>query len=153
MKLVWQRPVRQNVVPKISEHTNTKDNWNNVSQSVIRRRRFQLCYPQTEFSVILYMLYHIWKNSILLFYVSCFHVMCVRHHGMVRPRVADGGDRLQLWRVAENILNELWRLAIRQGVVRSLKIGRVAYKSSPQNTSLLGSVTQDFGCGGQLCTR
>jgi hypothetical protein len=33
--------------------------------------------------------------------------MCVRHHGMVRPRVADGGDRLQLWRVAENILNEL----------------------------------------------
>jgi hypothetical protein len=25
------------------------------------------------------------------------------HHGMARSRVADGGDGLQLWRVAENI--------------------------------------------------
>jgi len=27
-------------------------------------------------------------------------------HGMVRPRVADGGDVLQIWRVAANILNK-----------------------------------------------
>jgi hypothetical protein len=26
------------------------------------------------------------------------------HHGMARPRVADGGDGLQIWRVAANIL-------------------------------------------------
>jgi hypothetical protein len=28
------------------------------------------------------------------------------HHGMARPQVADGGDALQIWRVAENILNK-----------------------------------------------
>jgi hypothetical protein len=27
-------------------------------------------------------------------------------HGMARPRVADGGDGLQIWRVAANILNK-----------------------------------------------
>jgi hypothetical protein len=27
------------------------------------------------------------------------------HHGMARPRVADGGDSLQIWRAAANILN------------------------------------------------
>jgi hypothetical protein len=28
------------------------------------------------------------------------------HHGMVHPQVADGGDGLQIWRVAANILNK-----------------------------------------------
>jgi hypothetical protein len=28
------------------------------------------------------------------------------HHGMARPQVADGGDGLQIWRVAANILKE-----------------------------------------------
>jgi hypothetical protein len=28
------------------------------------------------------------------------------HHGMARPQVADGGDGLQVWRVAANILNK-----------------------------------------------
>jgi hypothetical protein len=28
------------------------------------------------------------------------------HHGMARPPVADGGDGLQIWRVAANILNK-----------------------------------------------
>jgi hypothetical protein len=28
------------------------------------------------------------------------------HHGMARPRVADRGDGLQIWRVAANILNK-----------------------------------------------
>jgi hypothetical protein len=30
----------------------------------------------------------------------------VLDHGMVRPQVADGGDGLQIWRVAANILNK-----------------------------------------------
>jgi hypothetical protein len=31
------------------------------------------------------------------------------HHGMARPQVADGGDALQVWRVAANIINkQLW---------------------------------------------
>jgi hypothetical protein len=32
-------------------------------------------------------------------------------HGMARPRVADGGDGLQIWRVAANILNKQSRTA------------------------------------------
>jgi hypothetical protein len=28
------------------------------------------------------------------------------HHGMARPQVVDGGDGLQIWRVAANILNK-----------------------------------------------
>jgi len=28
------------------------------------------------------------------------------HHGMARPRFADGGDGLQIWKVAPNILNK-----------------------------------------------
>jgi hypothetical protein len=28
------------------------------------------------------------------------------HHGMARPQVANGGDALQVWRVAANILNK-----------------------------------------------
>jgi hypothetical protein len=36
-----------------------------------------------------------------------FHVRWVPcHHGMARPQVADGGDGLQIWRVAANILNK-----------------------------------------------
>jgi len=28
------------------------------------------------------------------------------HHGMARPRVADGADGFQVWRVAANMLNK-----------------------------------------------
>jgi hypothetical protein len=35
----------------------------------------------------------------------CIHVRCVPcHHGTARSQVADGGDGLQVWRVAENIV-------------------------------------------------
>jgi len=39
----------------------------------------------------------------------CYMGSC--HHGMVRPWVADGGDGLQMWRVAANILNKQSRTA------------------------------------------
>jgi hypothetical protein len=35
------------------------------------------------------------------------------HHGMARPQVADGGDALQIGRVAANILNKQSRTADR----------------------------------------
>jgi hypothetical protein len=39
--------------------------------------------------------------------INQFHVGWVPcHHGMAHPRVADGGDSLQIWRVAVNILNK-----------------------------------------------
>jgi len=31
---------------------------------------------------------------------------CPCHHGMAHPQVADGGDGLQMWRVAASIVNK-----------------------------------------------
>jgi predicted nuclease with TOPRIM domain len=41
---------------------------------------------------------------------SC-HIKWARHHCMARPQVADGGDGLQIWRVAANVLNKESRTA------------------------------------------
>jgi hypothetical protein len=49
--------------------------------------------------------------------LDIYHVKWVPcHHGMARPEVADGGDGLQIWRVAENILNRQSRTAWGLGV-------------------------------------
>jgi hypothetical protein len=58
----------------------------------------------------------------------CVWVPC--DHGMVRPRVADGGDGLKIWRVAANILNKQSRTADK-GWSFSLGVGREANNSSP----------------------
>jgi hypothetical protein len=50
------------------------------------------------------------------------------HHGMARPQVADGGDALQVWRVAANILNKQSRTADK-GWSSSLGVGRGANNS------------------------
>jgi hypothetical protein len=47
------------------------------------------------------------------------------HHGMVCPQVADGGDGLQIWRVAAKILSKQSRTADR-GWSSSLGVGRGA---------------------------
>jgi hypothetical protein len=52
------------------------------------------------------------------------------HHGMARPQVADGGDTLQLWREAANILNKQSRTAD-NGWSSTLGVGREANNSSP----------------------
>jgi hypothetical protein len=52
----------------------------------------------------------------IVLYNSC-------HHGMARPQVADGGDGLQLWRVAANILNKQSRIT-NKGWSCSLEIVR-----------------------------
>jgi hypothetical protein len=36
-------------------------------------------------------------------------------HSMVRPQVVDGGESLQIWRVATNILNKQFLTATRGG--------------------------------------
>jgi hypothetical protein len=51
-------------------------------------------------------------------------------HGIARPRVADGGDGLQIWRVAANMLNKQSRTAD-IGWYSSVGVGRGANKSSP----------------------
>jgi hypothetical protein len=47
------------------------------------------------------------------------------HHGMACPQVADGGDSLQIWRVAANILNKQLQTAD-WGWPSSLGVGRGA---------------------------
>jgi hypothetical protein len=47
----------------------------------------------------------------------------VGHHGVARPQVADGGDSLQIWTVAANILNKQSPIADR-GWFSSLGVGR-----------------------------
>jgi hypothetical protein len=54
-------------------------------------------------------------------------VLC--HHGTARPQVADGGDGLQIWRVAANILNKQSRTADK-GWSSSLGVGRGTNNSS-----------------------
>jgi hypothetical protein len=57
-------------------------------------------------------------------WVICGKFKWVRcHHGGARPRVADGGDRLQIWRVAANVLSKQSRTAGR-GWSSSLGVGR-----------------------------
>jgi hypothetical protein len=53
-----------------------------------------------------------------------------RYHGVARPQVADGGDGLQIWRIAANILNKQSRTADKR-LSSSLKVGRGANNSSP----------------------
>jgi hypothetical protein len=52
------------------------------------------------------------------------------HHGMARPQVSDGGDALQIWRVAANILNKQSQAA-EKGRSSSLGVWRGANISSP----------------------
>jgi hypothetical protein len=71
-------------------------------------------------------------------------VLC--RHGMVRPRVADGGDGLQIWRVAANVLNKQSRTA-EKGWFYRLGVGRWAGNSLPKKISLLRKRSQSLGPG------
>jgi len=80
------------------------------------------------------------QKSVFLFHVShvrymarpsrsaCYVGLC--HHGMQHPRVVDGGDNLQIWRVVANILNKQSRTAENEWF-SSLGFGRGATNPSP----------------------
>jgi hypothetical protein len=61
---------------------------------------------------------------------------------MARPRVADRGDGLQIWRVSANILNKQSRIADK-GQSSSLGVGRVV--NNPIVNKLLRTVTYSLG--------
>jgi hypothetical protein len=65
---------------------------------------------------------------------------------MARPQVADGGDALQLWREAANILNKLSRTPDKE-CSSSLGVGRGAKNSSPLKIFLLRKHSQSLGPG------
>jgi hypothetical protein len=52
------------------------------------------------------------------------------HHGIARPQVADGGDAVQLWRAAANVLNKQSRTADK-GWSSSFGVARETNDSSP----------------------
>jgi hypothetical protein len=62
------------------------------------------------------------------YFVFCSFNSC--HYSMARPQVADGGNTLQVRRVAANILNKQSRTADK-GWSSSLGVGRGANNSSP----------------------
>jgi hypothetical protein len=67
-----------------------------------------------------------WK----LFYSVSLHVKwLLYHHGMARPQVAIGGDGLQLWAVAANILNKQLRTADKEWP-SGLGVGLTAYRKN-----------------------
>jgi hypothetical protein len=80
-------------------------------------------------------LYHVvpWRN---LAKYLCYFQMCVLvrrvpcHHSMACPQVANGGNALQIWRVAAKILNKQLRTADK-GWSSSLGVGCGANNSSP----------------------
>jgi len=71
------------------------------------------------------------------------------HHGTERPLVADGGNGLQIRKVAANILNKQ-SLTADNGWPSSLLVGRVSNSSSPKTFNLFRNVTQGTGVGGLL---
>jgi hypothetical protein len=64
-------------------------------------------------------------NDVLRYQIQC-HIIRVKwvpcHRGTARPQAADGGDGLQIWRVAEKILNKQSRAA-EKGRSSSLVVG------------------------------
>jgi hypothetical protein len=68
------------------------------------------------------------------------------HDSMALPQVADGGDGLQIWRVAANLLNKQSRTADK-GWSSRFGVGRGANNSLLSKISLLRNVTKGFGPG------
>jgi hypothetical protein len=65
---------------------------------------------------------------------------------MARPRVADRGDGLQIWRVAANMLNKESRTAD-SGWSSSLGVGRGANNPPRKTQYLLEITTHSLGTG------
>jgi hypothetical protein len=68
------------------------------------------------------------------------------HHGVARPRVADEGDDIQIWKVVVNTLNKQLRTA-NKGWASGLGVGRGANNSSSYKHSLLRNVTKGVRIG------
>jgi hypothetical protein len=75
-----------------------------------------------------------WPNPTQTNLSHVIWVLC--HNGMARPKVVDGGNGLQIWRVAANILNKQSRMA-EKGWPSSLGVGCGVNNSSPEKISLL----------------
>jgi len=66
---------------------------------------------------------------------------------MAHPRVAGGGDGLQIWRVDGNVVNKQLRTTSKWWSSR-LVVGQGANNSWTQENGVLWNVTQSLGFGG-----
>jgi hypothetical protein len=83
-----------------------------VVQHQANRRRWKILGHLTVFQLQI----QVGESSVSFLRSVLFanHVKWVPcHHGMSCPQVADGGERLQIWRVTANILNKQWCTADR----------------------------------------
>jgi hypothetical protein len=72
-----------------------------------------------------------WFEFPLIISIIFIHVRWVPcHYSMARPQGADGGDTLQVWRIAVNIVNKKPQTADK-GCSFSLGVGSEANNSSP----------------------
>jgi hypothetical protein len=106
---------------------------------------FDICIISAHLLAIYYL-----RNKVpnfIVFDLPC-HVKWVPcHHGMARPRVADSGDGLQIWRVAANMLNKQAR-DNRQG--EALQLGGWAGANNPSTVKklyMLRSIYNRLGTG------
>jgi hypothetical protein len=84
--------------------------------------------PGNQNTPIINLLFPYWKNKSIL---MRSHVRWVHfYQGMARPQVVDGGDGLQIWRVAANMLNKYYRIADKEWS-SSLGVGRGANNFLP----------------------
>jgi hypothetical protein len=96
------------------------------------------------FDLLYYYLYIFWFYCLTVCLIHVKWVPC--HHGMARHQVTNGGDGLQIWRVATNILNKQSRTADR-GWSSSLGVGRGAKTHHRKKSNLLRNISQSLGPG------
>jgi hypothetical protein len=66
---------------------------------------------------------HTYINALPVFQLLQMLQVCIKtHFSLLKPQVADGGDGLQIWRVAANILYKQLRTA-EKGCPSSLEVG------------------------------
>jgi hypothetical protein len=87
---------------------------------------------------------------IIIITITTTATICVKrvscHHGMARPRFADGGDGLPIWRAAAIVLNKQSRTADKRWP-SNLGVGRRAKNTSPEKICLLRNVTKGLVLG------
>jgi hypothetical protein len=109
------------MVYAVSAHNNLDSLWIKLPYSNtfpspiyvhINIQVFQSCKPVSDFNLILFFDFNINSFLTLNHSIPKFYSVCLlTDHGIVHPQVVDGGEGLQIWRVAANILHKQLHVA------------------------------------------
>jgi hypothetical protein len=117
LRILWNAKVHKcihNTSPLVPILRQT--NHISTHASCLSKIHLNIIYPPTSWSSL-------WSLSHLVNWVPC-------HHSMVHPLVMDGGNGLQLWKVAANTWNKQPQIADK-GWSPSLGVGNVVNSLSP----------------------